>query len=72
MFRCGYYQGPINNNKLTISCMEAADDGDAEVDPEGYPGYAVYAQFHGDASSQTVAICQMDIALHYSNTIFHT
>ena len=49
--------------------MEAADEGGPEVDPEGYPGYAVYAQFHGDASSQTVAICQMDIALHYSNTI---
>ena len=42
------------------------EDAEQNTDSEGYPGYAVYAQFHGDASSQTVAICQMDIALHYS------
>ncbi|KAI9556542.1 hypothetical protein GHT06_016332 [Daphnia sinensis] len=60
LHKCGEYQGTANDVMVTVSCIGESENADLE----GYTGYAVYARFHGDISSSTIAICQMDIVLH--------
>ncbi|EFX83001.1 hypothetical protein DAPPUDRAFT_316101 [Daphnia pulex] len=63
--QCGDYQGTANDVVVTVSCLEEREGADIE----GYTGYAIYAQFHGDVANQDAAICQMDIVLYdkYAN-----
>lgn len=60
--KCGEYQGTAKDVMVTVSCIEDSEGADLD----GLSGYAVYARFHGDVSSQVVEICQMDIVLHDS------
>ena len=62
--KCGEYQGTANDVMITVSCLEEGEG----VDIEGYTGYAVYAQFHGDVANQDAAICQLDIVLYDSKS----
>ena len=55
--KCGEYLGTANDIMITVSCLEEGEGANIE----GYAGYAVYAQFHGDVANQDAAICQMDI-----------
>jgi hypothetical protein len=64
--QCGDYQGTANDVMVTVSCLEEREGADIE----GYTGYAIYAQFHGDVANQDAAICQMDIVLYDSTYIF--
>ena len=63
--KCGEYHGTANDVMVTVSCLEEGEGADIE----GYTGYAIYAQFHGDVANQDAAICQMDIVL-YDSTLF--
>ena len=64
--KCGEYHGTADNVMVTVNCADEEDGPNSE----GYTGYAVYAQFHGDVTNQMASICQMDIVLNESIILF--
>lgn len=58
--KCGEYVGPADNAMVSISCIQANDDGEEKA----LSGLAVYAKFNEkNLTNPSVSICRMEIVL---------